>query len=380
MPSTAILMRAVFLLIFIMLWGQIAVAQTVTQNQQTIFTIEINESGNALWSAEMLKPLTTLSEISEWESALKENASYKSIMAAELDKINMSLSSAQNYSNRSMSAENFNITYDLSKTLPNAYIKIRFSFEWKNFSRVNSSKIFIGDAFSEGGVFSEGGRIPSSNNVLIIKVPVGYHLVNASPNFDKIDGNRLIWDGTLYRSFNKGEPSLELSRDIVDQETSPNTMFILVLVILFSGGLFILWKKKGSLKYKDAGHTAKTELPQPSGEIQKEKGESFEGGINNKSETQTENSEKIQEEQDEATLKTLALSPDLMREILSDEEMIEKYLVKFGGQAYQSEIVEQSGLSKSKISIVLAKMKEDGRILKIRKGKENIIRIVPKKE
>ncbi|MCZ7361779.1 MAG: hypothetical protein O8C58_00305 [Candidatus Methanoperedens sp.] len=377
MPSTAILMRAVFLLIFIMLWGQIAVAQTVTQNQQTIFTIEINESGNALWSAEMLKPLTTQSEISEWESALKENTSDSSIMVAELDKINMSLSSAQNYSNRSMSAENFNITYDLSKTLPNAYIKIRFSFEWKNFSRVNSSKILIGDAFSEGGVFSEGGRVPSSNNVLIIKVPVGYHLVNASPNFDKIDGNRLIWDGTLYRSFNKGEPSLELSRDIVEQDSSSNSMLILVLVILFSGGLFILWKKKGSPKH---GHTAKTELSQPSGEIQKEKGESFEGGTNNRSETQIESSEKIQEEQDEATLKTLALSPELMREILSDEEMIEKYLVKFGGQAYQSEIVEQSGLSKSKISIVLAKMKEDGRILKIRKGKENIIRIVPKKE
>ncbi len=180
MPSTAILMRAVFLLIFIMLWGHIVVAQTVTRNQQTIFTIEINESGNALWSAEMLKPFTTQSEISEWESGLKDG----SIMAAELDRINTSLSSAQNYSNRPMSIENFNVTYDPFKTLPNAYIKIRFSFEWKNFSRVNSSKIFIGDAFSEGGVFSEGGRVPSSNNVLIIKVPVGFHVLNASPNFD----------------------------------------------------------------------------------------------------------------------------------------------------------------------------------------------------
>ena len=58
--------------------------------------------------------------------------------------------------------------------------------------------------------------------------------------------------------------------------------------------------------------------------------------------------------------------------------MIENLLHKSGGQAYQSDIVKESGFSKSKISIVLAKMKEDGRIIKIKKGKENIIRLIKK--
>jgi uncharacterized membrane protein len=53
--------------------------------------------------------------------------------------------------------------------------------------------------------------------------------------------------------------------------------------------------------------------------------------------------------------------------------MTEQYFIKCGGQAYQSDIVTESGLSKSKISSVLSKMKKEGRIIKIKKGKENII-------
>ena len=71
----------------------------------------------------------------------------------------------------------------------------------------------------------------------------------------------------------------------------------------------------------------------------------------------------------------LILSPTVT-EVLEDEEMIEQILIRSGGQMYQSEIVKLSGLSKSKISILLSKMKEDGMIIKIKKGKGNIIRLV----
>lgn len=60
----------------------------------------------------------------------------------------------------------------------------------------------------------------------------------------------------------------------------------------------------------------------------------------------------------------MAALPELTEVDLRDEEMIEKFLIKSGGQAYQSDIVKEIGVSKSKISIVLAKMKEEGRILR----------------
>jgi uncharacterized membrane protein len=55
--------------------------------------------------------------------------------------------------------------------------------------------------------------------------------------------------------------------------------------------------------------------------------------------------------------------------------MIIKILIKHNGQANQTDIVKETGFSKSKISNVLAKMKEDGDIEKIRKGKSNLIRL-----
>jgi uncharacterized membrane protein len=229
------------------------------------------------------------------------------------------LLSAEKYSNRSMRALNFNISYDTTKTLSGDFGIIRYSFEWKKFSRVESEKIFIGDIFSEG-------MLLSSDNVLIIKIPEDYEVVSTSPNFDKRDGNRLIWDGTLYRSFGKGEPALVLSRPA---NSTGIWLMLGILAALTVGSSMIFLRKRWAVS----------------------------------SETES---------------KDITPLPALTEEDLQYEELIERILIKSGGQAYQSDIVKEIGFSKSKISLVLAKMKEDGRILKIKKGKENLIRLVRK--
>jgi len=129
---------------------------------------------------------------------------------------------------------------------------------------------------------------------------------------------------TLARSFDKGEPALVLSREKTD-----TGMLVLasVMVILATGASVLLFKRKKSF-------------------ISSTKNDIYP-----------------------------ILSPDAT-EVLGDEEMIEQILIRSGGQMYQSEIVKLSGLSKSKISILLSKMKKDGMIIKIKKGKGNIIRLV----
>ncbi len=375
MPTTVISMRALILLIII-LYMQMAVVQAAVTNEQTIFTIEIHDSGNAVWIVEKHKPITTQSEIKEWESAIKNpgNFSYTKDTSFR-DLINKSLRSAGNFSNRSMSIQNFNVSYDMVKTLPGGYVIIRFTFDWNNFSRIDSSKILVGDAFSEELI----GKVPSSDNVIIIKIPAGYEVVNATPAFDKRDGNRLIWDGTLYRNFKKGEPSIVLSRTGAGE--LPVVQVILILVVLVSGGLFLLWIKKSPSSGSENNSVldaSENDVPQQA-EKDEIKAETTEDRADLKTEIQRDQTEPTGMEIQKNNTVNPASLPDLTREILGDEEMIEQYLIKLGGQAYQSEIVKESGLSKSKISIVLAKMKDEGRILKIRKGKENIIRLVPKK-
>jgi uncharacterized membrane protein len=65
--------------------------------------------------------------------------------------------------------------------------------------------------------------------------------------------------------------------------------------------------------------------------------------------------------------------PAFLEGMESYEDEIEKLLSDAGGTAFQSDIVKAAGLSKSVISIVLSRMREEGKIVKIRRGRENLI-------
>lgn len=326
--------KAVILTIFFILLVPSTAAQSIK-------TIEVHENGTAFWTIEERIPLMTQPELNEWNQFIRDGQGYRyqKVIKELEDRMNQSLISAENYSKRTMKIRDVNISYGMLKTTTGTFGIINFRFEWVNFSRVNSSGIFIGDSFTEV-------MIPSSENVLIIKIPDNYDVVSASPEFDKRDENRLIWDGTMYRSFDTGEPSLVLkpNTDIWPMATNfvlPNAitstwplniliLLILVLIlILISGISVLLLKRKRTLT------------------------------------TETD---------DDVSL----LDPDLAMEYLEDEEMIIQILIKHNGQANQSDIVKETGFSKSKISNVLAKMKEDGHIVKIRKGKRNLIRLIDK--
>ncbi|MBU4075820.1 MAG: hypothetical protein KKD46_08260 [Euryarchaeota archaeon] len=375
------MMRAGIFLIFMILMGQTAGAQAVITKEQSRSTIDIMENGNAMFLEEKFYPLTSRSAISEWNWGLKDTGNFSKKKATDInERINRSLLSAMNNSGRPMKVRNFNITYDLVEAIPNAYGVIRISYEWVNFSRINDSDIIIGDAFPEG-------MAPSPDNVLVMNIPAGYDVVNASPGFDRRDGNRLIWDGTMYRSFSKGEPSLVISNKIMSQDSF--VMEIVILVILVGAGVFIFWKREFCEAYFKTIVIRIEDIVQAQLKHDVSVGNN-EPGIENQ---ELQPASQAAERSEPGTIApvhgvetipetrmphTLTSLPAYNEEILGDEEMIERYLLKFGGQAYQTDIVKESELSKSKISIVLAKMKDEGRIIKIRKGKENIIRLVKK--
>ncbi len=415
MPSSAILMtKAVFIIIFLMLWGQVAAAQVA---DQTTVTVEIHENGNALWTVEWRLPLTA-SEINEWEGAIKNGQNISRYQNQIKDNLDGLLSSAQNSSNRSMEIQKLNISYDTERTLSGETGIILYSFEWTNFSRTYSGNILIGDIFPERSIFS-------SDNTLIIKIPSGFEVQSVSPKFDKQIENSLIWNG---QSFGKGEPFLILRRTVVGQDapttsTLPTIFLVIPIVILISGTLLVVWKLRRSHNRKDSAVLTGSDEALRTGNTEEDvvrtnvSGTDAAGTDGNDNATQkgglnigivqtdkagTEVAAQIDSIEtsispvDDAginvtpadSIKADSIESDvsqqpvsyLPEEFLSDEEMIEKYLTKCGGQSYQSDIVKDSGLSKSKISIVLAKMKEDGKVIKIKKGKENIIRLAAKKE
>lgn len=360
---------------------------------ESIITVNINKSGDAVWTMEKLIPLTK-SGLNEWEIAIKTGqnlSSYRTITDYE-DIITLLRNSTMNFTNRSMVVEPFNITYDTRKTLSDGLGIVRYTFIWKNFSYSDSENIYVGDAFP-GGVL-----LLSPDNQLIIKIPDGYNVTSSTPVFDKRNGNQLIWDGTLYNNFSNGEPFLILSRvnatnvTTVMNAKNTNMMWIIsaivisVVVIVVLVAFIRFWKKKR----RENVSTAKiafyedmvTQVPK---EMLNEISEIPEVWTKIVQSVQREFGQESIEELEKAAreqrLKNMGLDPniplsELAKEDMEDEEMIRQFILRSGGQAYQSDIVEHSGLSKSKISMVLSKMKDDGMIIKIRKGKENLIRLV----
>jgi uncharacterized membrane protein len=384
--------KLAILIVFLLLSATIAQAQYIIK-------IDVNESGNAVWTVEKRLPFTK-SEIKEWEGiiASSQNMTRTSYVAELNDMINQFNNSALNFSNRSMEIERFNssnISYSTEKTPSDSFGIIRYSFLWKNFSIMESGKIYIGDAFSDG-------KILSSENALIINIPEGYQVINSTPSYDRQDGSRIIWEGKLYRNFSIGEPSLILSpinatnvtvrneteEKIIPDKISWPLMLVFATIAGLIAGILLMFVKRRRSKSNAGFFNDLIQAPKDLQELLQVP--AFMRFLNKKFGAKyVQELKKIAEEHrlktntpdgssNEDTEDDSAPIEPITDDFIGYEEKIEQFLSKTGGQAFQSDIVKEIGLSKSKISNLLADMKEKGRIVKIKRGKENIIRLVIK--
>jgi hypothetical protein len=169
----------------------------------------------------------------------------------------------------------------------------------------------MGDAFA-------GGLYLAKDNTLVIRYPSGYTVSAADPAPDQ-ERDGLIWYGQ--RSFGAGDPRL-----VFEKSGFPWLSLLPggVLVLVMIAGLYMILSKKRS--------------PEPT----------------------------------EADDPPVTLSET---ELFSLEERIIQLLKSGGGEQYQSEIVKNLGLPKSTVSAMLNDLHQRGIIQKIKKGRENLIRL-----
>jgi uncharacterized membrane protein len=170
----------------------------------------------------------------------------------------------------------------------------------------------IGDAFA-------GGMYLAEDTTLIIRYPGGYTVTTAEPSPD-LTRDGLIWYGQ--RSFGTGEPRLVVEKP--GFSWLPVLAGSIFLVLVIAGSYWILSKRRSP----------------------------------------------PQVEPDDPPV---VLSET---ELFSVEEKIIQLLKTSGGEQYQSEIVRNLGLPKSTVSATLNDLHQRGIIQKIRKGRENLIRLV----
>ena len=192
----------------------------------------------------------------------------------------------------------------------------RYGVVYYSFNWKNFAKtgtdLAIGDAFA-------GGMYLAKDNTLIIRYPSGYTVSVAEPAPDQVrDG--LIWYGQ--RSFGAGEPRL-----VFEEPGLPWLPVLLagVLILIVIAGLYGFISKR---------RRSEPDVPE------------------------------------------VAAVPLSEADLISLEDRIIHLLKTSGGEQYQSEIVKNLGLPKSTVSATLNDLHKRGIIQKVKRGRENLIRLV----
>lgn len=295
-----------------------AVCAEGIQDYSTTYTIKLQDSGTALWNVEYRTPLSTDSDTAAFEQYA---ATLDSVYLPQIENLmQSSAAQAAAATSRQMSVGNFSGTAVIQTTPTGKFGVISISFFWTNFSVPSGTTLTTGDAFA-------GGLYLSKDTALVIRYPEEYTLVSTEPAPDQEDSTSLAWYGL--RSFDTGKPSV-----ILEKSGIPLIPVVVagIIIIAAAAGL-VLYRRK---KHETAPASVLADSP---------------------------------EEPDDPP------APISDADRLGLEEKLLRQLKASGGEQFQSELGKTLGIPKSTLSSALNDLHQRGIIAKVKKGRENLIRL-----
>lgn len=295
------------------------------------YTITVQEDGSARWQVEYRTPLAT-----DAETALfgEYAAGIKTLYLPQFqDLIERSAAQATIANARPMSVGDFSGTADIQTSPTGRYGIVLYTFTWNGFAGTGSG-LEIGDAFA-------GGMYLPRDTSLTIRYPDSYQVKSVDPAPDRTGSTMLTWYGQ--RTFGIARPEI-----ILEKTGLPLVLILTVAGVLFllAGGTFFLLRKRHR---RPEGPRARAGEPADDADS-------------------TESPETAGVADPPAN----SLSASEMH-TLGDQ--IVRLLHEAGGEMYQSDIVKRLGLPKSTVSSALNDLHGRGDIVKVKKGRENLIRL-----
>ncbi|MDY7081829.1 MAG: helix-turn-helix domain-containing protein, partial [Halobacteria archaeon] len=326
------------LLVSLPLTASSVVAQSSSSSDVTIYQIHVHENGDVTWTVELRRQLQNQQEVEGFRQ-LKSNFEAGNVTIFENIEENMRplVRDAQNTTGRNMSVSGFERDVKLQSTVTGKLGITRVTFNWTNFAEVHNSNISIGDVLV-------GGFPIGQNSRLVITYDESLTPVRIIPNPDLINrqNNLIQWNGP--QTFGEGRPSVVFSLPnqgvgtLLSSKWLPTIIAgIVVLISGFFGGIY-LGRRIGWIN-----------------------GNSKDGGVVNGNGSTGE------------TGSGSGSSQGTKQELLTDEDKVIRLLEQNDGRMKQADIVESTGWSKSKVSMVLSDMEEENTISKLRLGRENVI-------
>lgn len=322
----------------------------------TTITIQLGTDGTAYWQLTASYPLTSESEregfdeiASTFEADDDRDLGLAAYEAAA-ERVDDDLDRTVRIENR----EQFATVHEHNESA-NATGILTVEFEWTGFARADGTELHIDDVLVADGDRWFPGLAGDQRLVIELPDEYGVRSANVSP-----ENGALIWDGPA--DFTGGELSSTFVGDTngngeqppVENETSLVPWVLIGIAIAVAGGFAYL-----------ARDNLRTLI------------EGQEGPVTTTDSKQSESSsspELNQVSEDDIGEDEIAPDSDTIdEELLSDEERVEHLLEQNGGRMKQADIVKETDWSNAKVSQLLSGMHEDGRIDKLRIGRENLI-------
>jgi len=351
------------------------------------FEVRVNSDGSARWTVRASRPLDNQSEIDQFREFAEEFETTETAAFGNFrTRANRLVAFGTNATGREMNATDFERNARVVE-LGQTRGVVELSFRWTNFARTDGQRIIVDDVF-EGGMFVDSGQR------LVFAHGEGLVFQSVDPPPDSQTGENLTASETVTwfgkRNFADRHPEVVyVPSELADGDaTTPSpasgsdgeagsdtdgttdgdgdttatptagpgtegslgwfALVALVVVVLFGvGGGYVLYTGKGA------------------GESIRQNWHEAILGTDAESDTATEAAGTASG----ASAGTQAVE----EELLSDEDRVLQLLDENGGRMKQVEIVEATDWSKSKVSMLLSDMEEEGTISKLRVGRENII-------
>lgn len=329
----------------------------IEQANETQFRITVSETGDARWTVEYRQRITDEQEIEDFRQyADRFNTEETETFSNFQQRADRLTQDGTEVTDREMNATDFEREARYSEISRDGIIEM--SFRWVGFAEQNGEQVIVSDVFDGGFVILEDQRlrIERGENVTFDSVSPSPDQVDLSNETDP--GEWVEWNG--YREFSPGEIDVRLSppdmepTDPTDGSGSddgsdtggevPETggsgsgmmvpLMVGLLLLLGVGGSAIWY----SMARTDQDESEESAGPSPQVDEQAEAGGALE-----------------------------------TEQLLSDEDRVLKLLEDNGGRMRQVTIVEETEWSKSKVSMLLSDMEDEGEISKLRVGRENII-------
>ena len=312
-----------------------------TQNfDSTTFEITVYENGSATWTFRHERFLSDETEVENFEAFAEEFESDETELYTTFENQAQALVEiGLDETDRDMEADNFDRNATVDHRL-NPRGVVEMSFTWHRFAQVDDGVVTVGDVFG-GGIFLADGQSmvvnPGDDLVFSSVYPEPEY---TEPSIERADS--VTWYGEY--DFNPrlefivegeegaGEPDQSFEND---ESNTPVWLAVVGLLVVGLGiGSAFVWYRSSRFSERST----------------------------------TDQSPSVRE--NISPSETVHVSEE---ELLSDEDRVIALIRENGGRMKQVKIVEETGWSKSKVSMLLSDMEEDDTISKLRVGRENII-------